>query len=80
MTAAPLTEKQKDVLRYIARHIDKLGFQPSFREISDHFGWKSPVSARHHLLAMEKKGVVVLGGESRAVSFYWKRWAKRRSK
>jgi repressor LexA len=80
MTAAPLTEKQKDVLRYMARHISKLGFQPSMREIADHFGWRSAVSARNHLLAMEKKGVLVLGGEPRAVSFYWKRWAKRRSK
>jgi repressor LexA len=73
-----LTKKQADVLRYIAQHILKMGFQPSYREISDHFGWASSVSARHHLMAMEKKGVVVITGESRAVLFKWRLWVRKR--
>ena len=72
------TKKQADVLRYIAKHILKMGFQPSYREISDHFGWSSPCAARHHLQAMEKKGMVVITGESRAVLFKWRLWVRKR--
>jgi repressor LexA len=78
MGTKPLTEKQKDILRYIARHVMKLGFQPSYDEIAKHFGWNGRTAARSHLVAIERKGVVVLNGESRAVAFKWRLWAKKK--
>lgn len=79
MSKVTLTETQKNVLRYIAKHISVMGFQPSYREIADRFGWTSPNAARNHLLAMQKKGVVLIAGrESRAIQFQWRRWAKRK--
>lgn len=74
----PLTEKQKDVLRYIARHILKMGYQPNYREIADHFGWASAVAVKHHLQACEKKGAVLLTGQSRAVLFKWRLWVRQK--
>lgn len=78
MRKKPLTEKQKDVLRYIARHVLKMGFQPSYEEISRHFGWSRKTAARAHLVAIEKKGVIVLTGESRAVAFKWRLWVRKK--
>lgn len=80
MPKAKLTEIQKNVLRFIAKHISVMGYQPSYREIGDRFGWTSPNAARGHLLAMEKKGVVMITGESRAIKFQWRRWAKRKAR
>ena len=78
MPRVKLTTKQADVLRYMAQHILKLGYQPTYREIGNHFGWSSPCAAQHHLQAMEKKGVVVITGESRAVLFKWRLWVRKR--
>lgn len=81
MTTKPLTETQKKVLRFIARHIDRLGFQPSYSEIADYMGWTCPASTRFCLRAIERKGVVVLNRhEARAVQFKWKLWIRRRGK
>ena len=80
MSQVKLTETQKNVLRYIAKHISVLGYQPTYREIGKHFKWSSPCAARNHLVAMEKKGVVLISGESRAIRFQWRRWAKRKAR
>lgn len=76
----PLTEKQKQILRYIARHIDRLGFQPSYQEIAERFRLGHRSAAAAHLRALERKGVVMLNGESRAVAFRWKLWCRKRSR
>lgn len=78
MARKPLTERQKDILRYIARHVMKMGFQPSYREIADHFGWASVGATRSHLAALERKGAIILTGESRAVAFKWRLWVRQK--
>jgi repressor LexA len=74
-TTVALTERQKEILRFIAMHIDINGFQPSFREMMDRFKIRSPNGITAHLRALEKKGVIACNFQtSRAISFNWKEW------
>lgn len=70
-----LTERQEEILRYIAAHIDINGFQPSFREMMDRFKIRSPNGITAHLRALERKGIIASNYQtSRAISFAWKEW------
>jgi repressor LexA len=51
-----LTEKQRDVLDYIKRHIDDDGVAPTLQEIATAFGFRSTASAQKHVGLLEKKG------------------------
>lgn len=51
-----LTERQHLVLDAIRKHIAEQGFAPSFREIGEAVGLKSPSSVKHQLHALERKG------------------------
>jgi len=74
-TAVELTERQEEILRYVASHVDKFGHQPSFRELMDHFDIKSPNGISCHFKAMERKGVLLVNRRaSRAIIFSWKDW------
>jgi SOS-response transcriptional repressor LexA len=54
-----LTEKQYNILMYIVDHVIKKMYQPSFREIADHFAVSQ--SAIHQTLHWcEKKGWIQL--------------------
>jgi repressor LexA len=71
----PLTERQEEILRYIARHIDLNGFQPSIRELGERFRIRSPNGVVGHLKAMERKGYLSLNSmTARGISFMWKEW------
>ena len=63
-----LTAKQSQVLRFLSNQ-SRQGRSPTVREISDHFGIKSPNGAVNHLLALEKKGKIRLSrdGKSRGI-------------
>jgi repressor LexA len=54
----PLTEKQKDVLEFIRRHVVEKGYPPSIREIGKFFGIKSTNGVRGFLQALERKGEI----------------------
>lgn len=55
---APLTKKQNEIYKYL-RHIQISGEpSPSISELSSHFGFRSTRSARDHLKALERKGVI----------------------
>jgi repressor LexA len=70
-----LTERQEELLRYIASHIDINGFQPSFREMMARFKIRSPNGIKGHLQALERKGIIASNYQtSRAISFNWKEW------
>ena len=71
----PLTDQQRDVLAYIAQHINRRGFQPSYREIAEHFGWASAAYVTVLVSRMENKGWVARMG-SRAIEFEWKHYLK----
>ncbi len=51
-----LTQRQKQVLDFIASSIDDRGYPPTLREIGTHFGIKSTNGVNDHLKALEKKG------------------------
>ena len=51
-----LTPRQQQVLAFITRYVDELGYPPTLREISSEIGTSGTVSALHHLEALERKG------------------------
>src|SRR3954468_11455186 len=51
-----LTDRQKAVLDFISRSIEKRGYPPTLREISEHMGIRSTNGVNDHLKALEKKG------------------------
>ena len=54
-----LTERQHLVLDAIRKHIAEQGFAPSFREIGEAVGLKSPSSVKHQLHALERKAIFI---------------------
>ena len=61
MTPTPLdnlTPRQRDVLLWIAAHVQRYGYGPTFREGQAAFGMRSPHGFRAHVLALVRKGLV----------------------
>jgi repressor LexA len=54
--AEALTERQRDILNFIASSISERGYPPTLREIGEHFGIRSTNGVNDHLKALEKKG------------------------
>jgi repressor LexA len=52
----PLTARQKLVLDFISRSIERRGYPPTLREIGEHMGIRSTNGVNDHLKALEKKG------------------------
>lgn len=57
--ATELTDRQREVFNYICEVIRDESRPPTVREISDHFGFKSPKAASDHLSALERKDYIV---------------------
>lgn len=53
----PLTARQQEVLRYIARYIGKHGFPPSTNDLCAHFRFTSNAAA-DHIRALVRKGAL----------------------
>lgn len=51
-----LTERQRDVLRFISERIARDGVAPTLQEIADAFGFRSTASAQKHVAHLEHKG------------------------
>ncbi|MFV2071080.1 MAG: transcriptional repressor LexA [Thermoanaerobaculales bacterium] len=51
-----LTKRQRDVLRFIEKHIAADEVAPTLQEISDAFGFRSTASAQKHVAQLERKG------------------------
>lgn len=63
-----LTNRQRQILDLIRRHIRETGFPPSRAEIADELGFRSANAAVDHLKALERKGVIeVQHGVSRGI-------------
>src|SRR4030065_1172542 len=56
--SAHLTERQKEVLSFIRQFITKEGVSPTVREVAQHFGFASHLSAQLHINALLKKGLI----------------------
>jgi repressor LexA len=52
----PLTERQQQILDFVAHYSDGNGRPPSVREIARHFRIASPKAITDHLGALERKG------------------------
>lgn len=58
-----LSDRQEKVLDSIRRHVAQYGYAPSFREIGDDAGLKSPSSVKHQLQVLAQKGYIKLGAK-----------------
>jgi repressor LexA len=73
-----MTAKQKAVLAFIQSFTRKHGYQPSYREIGDHFGW-SVNGAVFHIRKLEEAGAILPAqGRSRGFEIVklekWGKW------
>lgn len=63
-----LTDRQKEVLRFIAATTEQRGFPPTIREIGEEFSIRSTNGVNDHLKALERKGYLSRGEQkSRAL-------------
>lgn len=68
MDRHPLTNRQQEILEYVASFTRDTGYPPTVREIGRATGLRSPRSVSQHLQALEKKGFIHRGREkSRAI-------------
>lgn len=66
MNTSPLTARQKEILDFLRRTVDKRGYPPSLREVGSHFGIAVRAVYKHiHLLA--QKGYLKKGRGARAI-------------
>ena len=56
MSRKQLTSKQHSFLQFLAEHVRKQKVWPTYREVVDHFGYRSPNSVTQNLQALAKKG------------------------
>lgn len=59
MDIAQLTRKQKEFLDFILDYRSEHDVWPTYREIADHFGFKSPNSVTQNIQALVRKGVLI---------------------
>lgn len=64
------TARQRAVLDLFLERSAKGEAPPTYREIADHFGWKSATAAQGHVLALIRKGLLKAstGGSARGTS------------
>ncbi len=66
--AAKLTPRQDEILRLIARAIERSGYPPTRAEIAAELGFRSANAAEDHLHALARKGMLELSsGTSRGI-------------
>lgn len=58
MHTPPLTNRQSEILRFIAKFTNEKGFPPTLRGICKATGMASPHAAFSHVRALIKKGVL----------------------
>lgn len=54
----PRTQRQKEILDYITRFLERHGHIPSYAQIARHFGVKSRATIGKHIAALEKRGLL----------------------
>ncbi len=63
-----LTPRQREILSFLIRFLNEMGYPPTVREIALHFGLKGPRSPKKRLDALEEKGYIRRRpGKSRAL-------------
>lgn len=54
----PRTRRQKEVLDFITRYIEKHGYEPSYQQIAWHLGVSSKAGIARHIESLEKQGLL----------------------
>lgn len=64
----PLTERQREILRWLSRYIAEHGYSPTVRELCLAFKFDSPNGAICHLVPLRRKGWIEwCDGKSRTI-------------
>jgi repressor LexA len=53
-----MTRRQKEILDFIAKYIEKRGYAPTIEEIGGHFDLASLATVHKHLTNLQKKGLI----------------------
>ena len=61
MSRRKLTSKQHAFLEYLKEYVQNNDIWPTYREIADHFGYRSPNSVTQNLQALERKNFLRRG-------------------
>ncbi|MBI3804626.1 MAG: transcriptional repressor LexA [Nitrospirae bacterium] len=67
MSTSALTPRQKEILEFLRRTVEKRGYPPSLRETASHFGIAGVHAVEKHLAALEQKGFLKKGVGPRAI-------------
>src|SRR6266498_1829749 len=54
----PRTQRQKEILDYITRFLERHGYEPSYAQIARNFGVKSRATIAKHIAALERRGLL----------------------
>ena len=54
----PRTQRQREILEYITRFIERHGYEPSYAQIARHFGVSSKATIAKHIAALERRGLL----------------------
>ena len=55
----PRTQRQKEILDYITRFLERHGYVPSYAQIARQFGVKSRATIAKHIAALERRGLLL---------------------
>lgn len=66
MNTSPLTDRQKEILDFLRRTVDKRGYPPSLREVGGHFGIAVRAVSKH-IAHLAQKGYLKKGSGARAI-------------
>jgi repressor LexA len=53
-----LTRRQKEILDFLNRYIERKGYAPTIEETASHFGLRSLATVHKHLANLQEKGLV----------------------
>jgi repressor LexA len=53
-----LTRRQKEILEFVTRFIDRKGYAPTIEEIAEHFSLRSLATVHKHLSNLQEKGLI----------------------
>jgi repressor LexA len=53
-----LTRRQKEILDFLSKHIERKGYAPTIGEIGEHFGLSSLATVHKHLANLQEKGLI----------------------
>lgn len=62
----PRTQRQKEILDYITRFMERHGYEPSYAQVARHFGVASKATIAKHIEALERRGLLMRRRENGA--------------